>query len=159
MTTLSMSTGVVPVRTPSRAGAPARRAGRGRVVPASPARAEVARGRVSRGRTLPARTAAAVPVRGALHATVRGRRVVLGLIVVVSAGLGLLGGQAVAATPAVPAETVRVVVEPGDTLWEFALGLVEPGEDIRDVVLEIQELNGMGSAALSVGDELLLPAA
>lgn len=137
MTALSMSAGVAPERTRGRSGAPVRRTTVGR----------------------PGRAVSGGPVRGTLHATVRGRRVVLGLIVVVSAGLGLLGGQAVAATPAVPAETVRIVVEPGDTLWELALGLVEPGEDIRDVVLEIQELNGMGSAALSVGDELLLPAA
>lgn len=137
MTALSMGAGVAPARTRGRSGAPVRRTTGGR----------------------PGRTASGGPVRGTLHATVRGRRVVLGLIVVVSAGLGLLGGQAVAATPAVPAEAVRVVVEPGDTLWELALGLVEPGEDIRDVVLDIQELNGMGSAALSVGDELLLPAA
>lgn len=95
---------------------------------------------------------------GVLHATARARRIALAAVLLVVAGLGMLGGQAMAATPAGLEPTESVVVAPGDTLWAFATELVEPGEDVRDVVLAIQRLNQKPSAALQVGEVLLLPA-
>ncbi len=47
------------------------------------------------------------------------------------------------------------VVQPGDTLWGLATEIA-PNEDPRPVVDQLIELNG--SAAISVGQELTLPA-
>jgi hypothetical protein len=49
-----------------------------------------------------------------------------------------------------------VVVQPGDTLWSIAISLNGDG-DVRAVVDEIMELNGLNSAALVPGQTLLLP--
>lgn len=53
---------------------------------------------------------------------------------------------------------VVYTVQPGDTLWDLAVALT-PGSDPRPMVDEIQRLNGMAGSALSVGEELRLPAA
>ena len=73
--------------------------------------------------------------------------------------LGFAGGRADAAAAPEAPETVGVVVQPGDTLWAFAARVAEPGEDLRDVVREIQRLNGMGSANLVAGEVVQLPVA
>jgi hypothetical protein len=49
-----------------------------------------------------------------------------------------------------------VVVQPGDTLWSIATSLVGDG-DVRAVVDEIQELNGLNGGVLVPGQTLLLP--
>ena len=50
-------------------------------------------------------------------------------------------------------------VQDGDTLWAIASGVARPGEDLRDVVREIEMLNGMPSAVLTAGQQILLPVA
>jgi nucleoid-associated protein YgaU len=67
--------------------------------------------------------------------------------------LTILAGLA-AAPSAVAA--VSVTVQPGDTLWSIATSLDGDG-DVRAVVDEIQELNGLNGAALVPGQTLLLP--
>jgi LysM repeat protein len=49
-----------------------------------------------------------------------------------------------------------VVVQPGDTLWSVATSLDGDG-DVRAVVDEIQQLNGLDSEVLLPGQTLLLP--
>ena len=49
-----------------------------------------------------------------------------------------------------------VVVQPGDTLWSIATSLDGDG-DVRAVVDEIQELNGLNGAVLVPGQILQLP--
>jgi nucleoid-associated protein YgaU len=49
-----------------------------------------------------------------------------------------------------------VVVQPGDTLWSIATSLDGDG-DVRAVVDEIQELNGLAGAELVPGQVLQLP--
>jgi nucleoid-associated protein YgaU len=49
-----------------------------------------------------------------------------------------------------------VVVQPGDTLWSIATSLNGDG-DVRSVIDEIQQLNGLNSAVLVPGQTLLLP--
>ncbi len=65
---------------------------------------------------------------------------------------------AVALWPAAtPQRLVDVTVGPGDTLWGIA-GEVAPDRDPRAVIAEIEELNGLTSAALRVGVVLRVPA-
>jgi nucleoid-associated protein YgaU len=92
-----------------------------------------------------------------LRLTRRGRGLLVTLALVAAVLLGFVGGRANAASDPGPS-TVSVVVRPGDTLWSLARGVAEPGEDVRDVVLELQWLNGMDSAALVAGDVIRLPA-
>ena len=49
-----------------------------------------------------------------------------------------------------------VVVKPGDTLWSIATG-VAGSEDVRDVVIRIQELNHLRGTVLVPGQVLELP--
>jgi len=39
-----------------------------------------------------------------------------------------------------------------------ASGLAAPGEDVRDVVAELVDLNGLAGAQLRAGQQILLPA-
>jgi nucleoid-associated protein YgaU len=108
---------------------------------------------------------AAVPaaaVRGArpgeLRLTRRGRWVLAVLASVVAIGTGIVGGQAVAAGPTPALEVVSYTVQPGETLWQIAAGVAVPGEDVRNVIVELQDLNGLPSAELAAGQRLVLPA-
>ncbi|WP_253182028.1 LysM peptidoglycan-binding domain-containing protein [Cellulosimicrobium cellulans] len=94
------------------------------------------------------------PVR--LRLTRRGR-VVVTLLALVVALLGVRVGDAVAGAPGEPVEVRVHVVTAGETLWGHAQRLAGPGEDVRDVVARIAELNGLGSSGLQTGQRLLLP--
>jgi LysM repeat protein len=48
------------------------------------------------------------------------------------------------------------VVQPGETLWSVAQH-VEPGADPRETVLRIEQLNGLTSADVTVGQHLVVP--
>lgn len=50
-----------------------------------------------------------------------------------------------------------VVVEQGDTLWSIAATVAGGGDDVRAVVAEIRELNGLPNASLVPGQTLVLP--
>ncbi|WP_299034854.1 LysM peptidoglycan-binding domain-containing protein [uncultured Pseudokineococcus sp.] len=120
-------------------------------------------------RARPARRQRAVP--GPLHVTRRGRLaatlgvstlLLVGATVLLAAALAAPAASGAPVTSGAPAVAVstqaEVVVLPGDTLWSIADEVAVPGEDVRDVVLVIQEMNEMSSAAVSVGDSLLVPA-
>ncbi len=93
-----------------------------------------------------------------LRLTGRGRVVVVTLALL--GGLaGVLGAQAATAgspAPAVPVVTHTVAA--GETLWAIASGVAAPGEDVRDVVADLMELNGLTDAGLRAGQQVLLPA-
>jgi nucleoid-associated protein YgaU len=124
---------------------PAPRSGARRVSPGAPARARL---------VAPARTGGV-----GLRLTRRARRlaVVLALAsgVAVGSWLGPLlsqGGEGDLRLAGVES----VVVQPGDTLWSIATSLDGDG-DVRAVVDQIQELNGLNGATLVPGQTLLLP--
>ncbi|MFH5822562.1 LysM peptidoglycan-binding domain-containing protein [Georgenia sp. AZ-5] len=99
-------------------------------------------------------------VRGQLRLTALGRRVVAAAVLLlaasISVGLGLgLGG---AAAPGTPGEVETVTVAAGETLWTLAGAAAAPGEDVRDVVAHISELNALDSGELRAGQQLLVPA-
>lgn len=93
-----------------------------------------------------------------LRLTARGRAVV----VVLAAGLalgGVLSAQSAAAGGPHGAVPVSAhVVRSGETVWEIAAAVAAPGQDVRDVVAEIQELNGLRGAEIRAGQRLVVPA-
>ncbi|WP_258726745.1 LysM peptidoglycan-binding domain-containing protein [Cellulomonas sp. NS3] len=91
-----------------------------------------------------------------LRLTRRGRLVVLLLAALVLIA-GVQGGQALADGPSRALEVTTYTVGAGETLWEIAAESALPGEDVRDVVLELQSLNGLTTAGLDAGQELILP--
>ncbi len=87
----------------------------------------------------------------------RGRRLIVAIAILGAGALGMVGGRAFAATEEPAQRTVEVIVAPGESLWTIAQRVAAPGEDLRDVVREIQRLNQMESVDLRSGDALLLP--
>lgn len=90
--------------------------------------------------------------------TRRGRLTVLVLFVALALlALGVFGGQSAATDePGTPVQTRTVVVGAGDTLWEIASEVAEPGE-VREMIHHIQELNALPSASLQSGQRLAVP--
>ncbi len=103
------------------------------------------------------RPSAARPANGQLRLTARGRRVVALLALLLVGLVSLVGGRAFADAPARALEVQTYSVASGDTLWALASSLAKPGEDVRDVVAEIVDLNGLASAELTVGQRLVVP--
>ncbi|PVU81696.1 hypothetical protein DDP54_15080 [Cellulomonas sp. WB94] len=103
-------------------------------------------------------TAARAGHTGELRLTRRGRWVLAVVASAVAVGTGIVGGQAVAAGPTQALEVVGYTVQPGDTLWRIAADVAVPGEDVRDVIVELQDLNGLPRAELTAGQHLVLPA-
>lgn len=122
-------------------------------------------------RRTPARRRAAAPAVGPVHVTRRGRLAVTTAVAVAMLGaptavLAAGSGSAptapvapavAAVAPATPA--AEHVVLPGETLWSVAEGVAAPGEDVRDVVLRLEQLNGLSTSSLQVGQTLVVAAA
>jgi hypothetical protein len=90
--------------------------------------------------------------------TRRGRLTLLALFVGLVFVLFTVFGDQSAATgeSGQPVETRTVVVGEGDTLWDIASDIAEPGE-VREMIHYIQELNALPSASLMRGQELAVP--
>jgi nucleoid-associated protein YgaU len=85
----------------------------------------------------------------------------VGSLVVATGRTALGGGRDAERVPAGRAHAggSRMVVRPGQTLWEIARALVGPEGDPRPVVQRIREANGLGpSQALLPGMSLVVPA-
>ena len=97
------------------------------------------------------------PVPMALKLTRRGR-VLLVLALVLAAfvafSLSRIGPQA-GTTYTGPA-TSTVTVHPGETLWQIALS-VAPGDDPRDTIHRIEQLNGLAGPVVQAGQRLVVP--
>jgi len=146
--------------------------GTARTVPGKPAPAlgRPVQGRPVPGRPVPGRLApgsgrrASAP--GPIRLTRRGRIVVAALAVIVAAATASLvwlavAGQAQASNQAPSRQTsgqrmMRVVVQPGQTLWSIAMR-VEPTADPRAVVQQIIDANSLTGPAIQAGQVLWIP--
>jgi len=116
------------------------------------------------GATTPRTTVPTSMTRGATNAapvrlTMRGRLVIfvgpmiLALLVVAA---GWLASSAVATDAELGSATTKVVVAPGETLWQVAEEAA-PSVDPRETVAVIMELNELSSASVQAGQSLLVP--
>ncbi len=91
-----------------------------------------------------------------LRLTGRGR-VVVAVIAMAVALLGSLVSQrAMAGQPPEAVPVTTRTVAPGETLWDIARSYTAPGQDVRDVVDAVTDLNGL-TGGLRAGQELLIP--
>jgi nucleoid-associated protein YgaU len=112
--------------------------------------------------TVSARVRLVAPARTggvSVRLTRRARRLAVVLALAVGVAIGswlgpLLGSGGEGDLRLAGVETV--VVQPGDTLWSIATSLDGDG-DVRAVIDEILQLNGLTDAALVPGQTLLLP--
>ena len=77
------------------------------------------------------------------------------LVVMIGAVFLLLSQAGSADEP--PPPTMDYVVAPGDTLWEIAASVSEPGADLRLVVDDITGLNDLSGGIIHPGQTLRLP--
>ena len=119
-------------------------------------------GKARTGVRRPARAASAPravrPPRTAARLTRRGRLVLtavfLGLMLAAFVVFGAHSAATGEAGAPVPTQTVQV--GEGDTLWGLASQVAEPGH-VREMILQIQELNALSGAALVEGQEIAIP--
>jgi LysM domain-containing protein len=108
----------------------------------------------------PERVARAGGSRTGLRLTRRGRLVVFltFLAAALAVGVFALSGAATGSGErGQPVPVTMVQVESGDTLWSIATR-VAPGEDPRDLIDEIEELNAL-NGSLPVGERIAVPVA
>ncbi len=91
--------------------------------------------------------------------TRRGRLVLVAtVLLLVFAAVAVLSAPAVSTSDAHHATSHSVVVASGETLWDIAQRIA-PGQDPRDVIAEIVDLNALSDAgAIRVGQKLFVPA-
>lgn len=96
--------------------------------------------------------------RATVRLTRRGRIVfLLAFLAMAFVVMVAVGGLATATRDAGTPEPVRVVeVQPGDTLYDIAGRVAQPGK-VREMVLHIQQLNSLSGATLQVGQKLAIP--
>ena len=107
-----------------------------------------------------ARRVASASVDGSLadlELTRRGRWVLWSMAIAAATGMAVMGGGALASTPELPQQVVLHTVSEGDNLWSLAEGIALPGEDLRDVVELIIDVNGRASASLWAGEQIMIP--
>jgi len=108
----------------------------------------------------PAPQAAAAPA--AFRITLRGRLVLVALVVavafaVICLGQAALSPQARAGSESSPDASRTWVVQPSETLWSIA-EQVDPDADPRETVARIVSMNDLPDSGVLVGQEIHVPA-
>jgi nucleoid-associated protein YgaU len=92
--------------------------------------------------------------------TARGRRLVAALGLAAGVGAAALAGSVLRGGESPSglhlAGQSSVVVRPGDTLWSIA-SAVAGEDDVRQVVVRLEQVNGLRSTTLEPGEVLRLP--
>ncbi|MCU1432369.1 MAG: Peptidoglycan-binding lysin domain protein [Actinotalea sp.] len=96
---------------------------------------------------------------GGLRLTRRGRLVVTLASLAVAVGVGLSAQSATADGPGSALEVESYTVGAGETLWHIAGAVAAPGEDLRDAVAGLMDLNGLSDGGLQAGQQILVPVA
>jgi len=91
--------------------------------------------------------------------TQQGRLMRTFLFLTLLVGAVVVGSQAVATAAGTPPLADTHTVVSGETLWSIAQSVAAPGESTTDVIDEIIALNGMGTARVYAGDQILVPIA
>ena len=96
---------------------------------------------------------------GSVRLTRRGRLVVFAAcLAALGGGITMFGDPAASTHTTYHPAKHRVVVQPGQTLWDIAKQ-VAPGQDPRTVIDEIVDLNALSSAGeIRAGQPLYVPA-
>ena len=108
-------------------------------------------------RVAPASARVASP-RSGVRLTRRGRVVVVLVAVIAAfAGFTMLSDPAVSTAEKHHSTAEQIIVEPGQSLWDIATEIA-PGEDPRDVIYEIVDMNGLeSSGSIQAGMPLYIP--
>ena len=77
------------------------------------------------------------------------------IAVITALFLQVRAAQAEGPQASVPVESY--LVQEGDSLWGIASTIKAPGEDVRDLIIEIRDLNGLSTGNISAGSEIVLP--
>lgn len=56
-----------------------------------------------------------------------------------------------------PVSVVSYTVESGDTLWGIAAGVTEDGDDVRETLATVRDLNRLAGSTIHPGQVLILP--
>jgi LysM repeat protein len=103
---------------------------------------------------------AAASTRPALRITRRGRIVLAVVLAVpallVSASIALSSMPAAASNESATVDFEYVTVQAGESLWSVA-ERVAPASDPRDVIADIERLNGLESSAVAAGQSVAIP--
>jgi len=93
-----------------------------------------------------------------LRLTRRGR-FVLSLLALLAVALGavLFASVADADAPSAPQEVTVHTVASGESLWQIASAATPVGDDVRDMMDDVMELNDLADSQLSVGQQLVVP--
>lgn len=92
-----------------------------------------------------------------LQLTARGRFVAAVLAAIAVCAGVLFADSAEADGPVATQEVSVHIVVSGDTLWGIASANSAAGDDVRDSVIEIAELNRLDSEHLEPGQRILVP--
>ena len=105
----------------------------------------------------PARVRQGAGSGGGVRLTARGRRVatILGVAVGLVTAFSAQSAHAGAPGGAVAVRTWTVAA--GETLWEIAGEVARPGEDVRDVIAELRDLNDLPDSGVAAGEQILVP--
>jgi len=79
------------------------------------------------------------------------------LALVVALAAVLVAGGAAADGPHPAQQVERHVVQAGETMWQIASDVAQPGQDVRDVVFELVRLNELPGAGLIAGQVIVVP--